>query len=340
MEQERAREIFEMLKVKKEESINEFILSRKAEELFLDFKRSADNGAGEKLHHIDRNHLAKSISGFGNSEGGVIVWGVDCSRDFDGADVAKAKFPLENVDRFVSLLHSAISGCTIPPHSEVEILGIREKGKKSGFAASLIPKSMKAPHQVIYNMHYYMRAGSNFVPVPHAILSGLFGRRPEARIGLNYGVKTLKASDDTIECSLGFNIINNGRGIARDTYLIIEVLNLPGPCCTFSANLTDENWTYTSNYRYKFIYICKEHYRIPPSGLVTPVDMNFTFARPFERDLRLRVTTGCEGSETIISELGTSGDLIEAHVREILSKEQNGRPTGHYDSIKRIFNIK
>lgn len=68
----RAEDIFEKLIKDGEAAINEFISSRKSEELFLDFKRSADNGAGTKLNDIDRGHLAKAISGFGNSEGELL----------------------------------------------------------------------------------------------------------------------------------------------------------------------------------------------------------------------------------------------------------------------------
>ena len=85
------------------------------EELFLDFKQAVSTGKnGTSLHKDDRKNLAKGISGFGNSEGGVIVWGVECSRDCDIGDVAKAKVKVKNVHRFLSWLENAISGCTIP----------------------------------------------------------------------------------------------------------------------------------------------------------------------------------------------------------------------------------
>ena len=69
----RAEEIFQKLKREGEAAIDEFILSRQSEELFLDFKRSHDGGKGKRLHDRDLNNLAKAISGFGNSEGGVII---------------------------------------------------------------------------------------------------------------------------------------------------------------------------------------------------------------------------------------------------------------------------
>jgi len=77
----RAEDLFELIVARGEQAIDELIDARASEELFLDFKRSADNGSGRALHNSDRANLERAISGFGNSEGGVIVWGVDCSRN-------------------------------------------------------------------------------------------------------------------------------------------------------------------------------------------------------------------------------------------------------------------
>src|SRR5688572_6921061 len=100
----RAEDLFKKLTESGVAAIDELIATRKSEELFLDFKRSADRGAGPHLHDKDRNNLGKAISGFGNSEGGVIVWGIDCSKGVDGADVASMKFALGDAPAFASRL--------------------------------------------------------------------------------------------------------------------------------------------------------------------------------------------------------------------------------------------
>jgi hypothetical protein len=68
----RANDFYNLICAEGEAAIDEFIATRKAEELFLDFKRSSDNGAGVRLSQTDRDNLAKAISGFGNSAGGVV----------------------------------------------------------------------------------------------------------------------------------------------------------------------------------------------------------------------------------------------------------------------------
>src|SRR5437870_5112237 len=115
----RASDLYRRLREQGESVIDEFISERKAEELFLDFKGSANDG-DPKFHHNDRARLAKAISGFGNSEGGVLVWGVECEYDEKLGDVPTGKRPIVNPKRFVSWLEAAVTGCTLPPHKVVQ----------------------------------------------------------------------------------------------------------------------------------------------------------------------------------------------------------------------------
>ena len=98
----RAEDIYKRIEKGGEKALDELILTQQSEELFLDFKRSANSGNSTVLADKDRNNLAKVISGFGNSEGGVVVWGIECKRGIDGADLPKAKFPITNAKRFQS----------------------------------------------------------------------------------------------------------------------------------------------------------------------------------------------------------------------------------------------
>ena len=204
----RAEDLFEKLKAEGEAAIDQMIVDRESESFFLDFKRSSDAGAGRKLSDTDRRNLAKATSGFGNSEGGVIIWGVDCSEaphEGDHADVARAKFPIADVDRFKSWLEGAVSGCTVPPHPAVEHLAVKIGEGPSGYVASLFPQSTSMPHQIILNIkeqyRYYIRAGSDFVPAPHGLLAGMFGRKPQSNLVYQY------LSDPNILSGMLFNPI-------------------------------------------------------------------------------------------------------------------------------------
>jgi hypothetical protein len=150
-------------------AINGLVPDHVTEELFLDFKNSADLGVGIgpglKLHDSDRKTLAKAISGFGNSEGGVIVWGVDARNVKSVGDVAQALHPIDNPKRFRSWLEGAVSGCTIPAHPHVQHHPIElNDGSGKGYVVTLFPRSFLAPHQMITGgeYKYFYRAGSAF----------------------------------------------------------------------------------------------------------------------------------------------------------------------------------
>jgi Putative DNA-binding domain len=132
----------------------------------LDFQRPTGDGRWTGLHGDDLNILSRAISGFSNSEGGVIVWGVD-------ATVADAKKPIDNVSRFVRWLDNSVSGLSIPAHPKIQNHAIRI-GSGDGFAVTLIPRSNLTPHRASSDDQYYMRRNSNFVPIPHRVLSLMF----------------------------------------------------------------------------------------------------------------------------------------------------------------------
>lgn len=75
------------------EAIRRFVKERRQEDLHLDFKLVAD---GRKVQPSDRRTLAKAISSFANSEGGVVVWGVEATRGDDEIDAATRLVPLKD----------------------------------------------------------------------------------------------------------------------------------------------------------------------------------------------------------------------------------------------------
>src|SRR5450759_1748652 len=160
----RPRDLFDQLVHRGEAAIDDFIAQQISEELFIDYKRSANDGDDSKLHQTDKENFARAVSGFGNSEGGIVVWGVDCRTDPQRGDVPAGKHPIKNVKRFLSYLEAATSGCTLPAHNGVRHHAIEQGGTIDGFVVSFVPKSMFAPHQCIigkYRARYYMRVGSN-----------------------------------------------------------------------------------------------------------------------------------------------------------------------------------
>lgn len=281
----RAEDIFQKLIYFGEDAIDDFIVNLQTEELFLDFKQAVSTGKnGTSLHKDDRKNLAKGISGFGNSEGGVIVWGVECSRDCDIGDVAKAKVKVKNVHRFLSWLENAISGCTIPSHNRVRnhIISVDKNG--DGFVATYIPKSELAPLMTTMGNNIYIRSGSNNVPAPYSVIAGMFGKRPQPNVELIIADKNLEVLDNAVEdmvyppsldnppekyLRLSFSICgeNDSNVIARELYL----------SCSSTGKGGEYNKVRFSNYNQmdsipgiegQLNLITRPDLRLPPRGVI------------------------------------------------------------------------
>ena len=321
----RANDLFDTLTTKGEAAIDELIATRKAEELFLDFKRSADDGAGARLHDRDGNNFGKAISGFGNSEGGVVVWGVDCARSKDGSDVASMKVPLHDAAAFASRLEGAVSRCTIPGHSGVRSVPISRPGGSNGFVVSLIPKSNAAPHQTVPALQYYMRAGSDFVPVPHGVLAGMFGRRPEPNMGIMKIVTPPTIEGDTILFDVGLGVRNRGPGIARDIFLTLMCSSIPCRVGSLEFDSADlDTWIVVHSLGVHMSYLSKPTVRLAPDSQLMPVQLRFQIVPPFKGELDIKATVGCEGGMPHSFRFQSSAKRIEKAYSRLLAAERSG----------------
>lgn len=307
----RAEDIFQKLIYFGEDAIDDFIVNLQTEELFLDFKQAVSTGKnGTSLHKDDRKNLAKGISGFGNSEGGVIVWGVECSRDCDIGDVAKAKVKVKNVHRFLSWLENAISGCTIPSHNRVRnhIISVDKNG--DGFVATYIPKSELAPLMTTMGNNIYIRSGSNNVPAPYSVIAGMFGKRPQPNVELIIADKNLEVQDNAVEdmvyppsldnppekyLRLSFSICgeNDSNVIARELYL----------SCSSTGKGGEYNKVRFSNYNQmdsipgiegQLNLITRPDLRLPPRGVIRFANVTIILSPYSEEDFLMDGVIGAD----------------------------------------------
>ena len=293
---ERCKEIYNRILEEGENAIEGFLSDREVESLFLDFKRSSDDGGGRKLSKTDRRNLAKAISGFGNSEGGVIVWGIDCSPDQDGADVAHSKAYIKNPKKFVSFLQGAVSGCTVPAHGGVESHAIEVSDNK-GFALTLIPKSNSSPHQTVPDMRYLIRAGSDFIPTPHDVLAGMFGRRPQPHVFHRFVLCTPEIIEGSLNITFGINVYNEGPGIASDIFCTCLMHYLPSEQSKMSTERPDEcNWGGSLEFWRQTSLISAPDFRLPPGASAQPLLVHLSLVPPFTDTLKISGSVGCGGA--------------------------------------------
>lgn len=311
----RSEELFEKITTQGEVAIEAFINDRQSEELHLDFKRSRDSAASGKLHRDDRENLATAISGFGNSDGGVIVWGVDCRNLPDAGDVATAKFPIENPKRFKSYLEGAVSACTLPAHPSVRHVDIEQAVGGKGFVATHIPLSYMAPHQNIYDNKYYMRAGLSFILVPHPVLSGMFGRRPQPVLAHKWFGETPRfewgrtPGDPLLNFNARLILLNQGRGLARDLYVNVES-SPSGPNSHLHLIQRPNDWKQEQPPGGGFSAIADESVRLGVNAQTSPIALSFVLAGPFNRPFELTVSYGCTDAPITVASCTAAPDGI------------------------------
>ncbi len=292
----RAEDLFSRLEAEGEPFIEELIANRKSEEYFLDFKRSSNGGSSSRLSDNDRNSLARALSGFANSEGGVLVWGVECSRDPQVGDVAQSKFPLENPQRFASLVEGAVSGLTVPGVQGCRSISI--SSANGGFVATLIPGSAHAPHQLTQEKRYLIRVGSNFEPVPHAVLAGMFGRRPQPTVFPNFTLAALEwHSKGGIEIRCGVMLVNNGNVVAEDCFVSLFAYQIGGPAASFKFGPGDDRaFQHTFATGRDISVMSKREFRLAPGGFVNALNFHWTMPEAPCEGLHLKLTAGCGGA--------------------------------------------
>jgi len=213
---------FELLSV---DAVRSFVTSRRDEDLHLDFKIVGDNA----LNRDDRKSLAVALSGFANSDGGIIVWGVDARPNTDGVDCATALHPVADALLLLNRLNT-LAGQSVSPLVD----GVRHRvlalENGTGYCATLTPASDSGPHMAKGGEdRYFKRSGSGFYRMEHFDLEDMFGRRRRPVLRLQSRL-VVRDGDDPSE-EVHFALVNAGRASAKHA----------GFMCTFAADTTLES---------------------------------------------------------------------------------------------------
>jgi predicted HTH transcriptional regulator len=151
------QEFYDSLDLKE---IRGFVEDNREEDLHLDFKMVSSL----PFTRDDRKNFAKALSGFANSSGGIVVWGIDARKNDEGVDSASEEKPIAKLSKLISDLNS-FTGEFVNPIVE----GVQHKSisieDDSGFAVSLIPESVSGPHMAKGGEdRYYIEKWRQFLP--------------------------------------------------------------------------------------------------------------------------------------------------------------------------------
>lgn len=205
---ELGRDIFDAINT---EADIQSLISGQVENLYVDFKIKRDLTS----HLVDddlQKVLSKAISGFANSDGGVLFLGVDAPQGAVPSIRSIAPFQL-----FEQEVNSYISRATQFVVQGILIKSIPTPSFNGGVVSVYIPKSDLGPHCSMKDKKYYQRIGDSFSPMEHYQIADSFGRRHFPHIipmGLLSGDINTKGKIEVL-----FGLKNEGRAIGKFLYL-------------------------------------------------------------------------------------------------------------------------
>lgn len=188
------------------------------ESLHLEFKQK--NPKTPDLDKDLKGKVSKVISGFANTEGGVLLLGVNSQRPgAEGPDVMTGLVPTPQAANFQDALNRHLVEITTPTVQGIETVVIQhESGDGSGIVALYVPESLGKPHRATIgddsSGRYFMRTESSTVIIPHSLLATLFAQvtPPILRMVARFDPSE---RGDTVRLW----VMNKGRGAARDVAL-------------------------------------------------------------------------------------------------------------------------
>jgi len=217
------RELFERFRTEGWRLVEQWLGDHESETNHHEFKNKKDPSTSA-LDEEDKANVAKALSAFANTGGGVLVFGVDAGgggkkgQTFDRVNAIR---PIEQVEAFGGSLERRLRTFTEPPIRGLDIAyATKPSTSGAGVLCIYVPKSTGGPHRAIcatseVNDRYYMRTAAGDQTMPHALLAALFAYALPPK--LEFRARFL--ARDFLNSELGplveLRLANRGRSPAR-----------------------------------------------------------------------------------------------------------------------------
>ncbi len=224
-----ARDFWEAVVSGKISSQN-LVTNRVRESVILEYKEVPSDYKEGKFRAV----VSKVLSGFANSAGGVVVWGIATGKGPE-KDVATSIRGLSDPTDFIGWLNDTIPNAVQPTcvtHTAIM------PGETPITVATYIPSSDLPPHQATLetNKPYYTRLDGQFRVMENHMLEDMFRRRLHPNLVLNTThlmsqPTSLNPSPSTKMVTIStfvFSLNNEGRGSARYPDVILRIADNGG----------------------------------------------------------------------------------------------------------------
>ena len=217
-----ARQLFDQLVHGGAEAILSALRAPDPEHDILDFKRVATSrfGAGS-LVDGDRSNLGKCISGFANSGGGVVVWGLD-----DPPANTEWAPGCPDAAAFIQAARQQATRLAEPPQAGLEFVEVPGPNGDPPAVLMLVPPRSTAPVQAKNKKSrvFFFRAGESFVPATPELVGAMFGKTGSAVLHLRMHPQGGNVSDEVFrqgKMTLGIELLveNTGSDIGFHAYI-------------------------------------------------------------------------------------------------------------------------
>ena len=198
--------------IKFEDDLKSMITDHVKEDLYLEFKQKRDRRHAQ-LEDDDKFNFSRALSGFANSDGGILIWGVETYKKDESAKSLK---PIADVDGFIRSLKSSLINFVQPFVDNVLIEKIpTDASDQVGFVKCLIPQSDKTPHRpMLADREYYKRSTEGFYRLEHFDLEDMFGRRQRPLLVMHTASGNVPGGDPEMR-EVKFSFTNEGRWTAQ-----------------------------------------------------------------------------------------------------------------------------
>jgi hypothetical protein len=244
----------------------------------IDFKNVATPptslaGKNPRLVDEDKKTLGEALSGFANSLGGVIVWGIDCRGH---KELERKLHPgLDDSTTLKSVLNSLVGGATVPGLMGVRLDEIALPATGKSALLMYVPRREYGPVRATTKGtdRYYFRVGDQFHSVPHDVLASMFGRAPPPQMSWRViaGATSPALEGAGLRIEIAIILYNSGDGMAFHPYVNLTMFS-PSEDGNFEflvEQIDSERFTMHGVLRHFITFVGRRDHPIPGGGFAT-----------------------------------------------------------------------